>query len=335
MFLGFLGNRMSPPPVLEIKEIFCYDNYGYRVQAGSDDMIKVIASDMDGTLLNSEHTISKRTYDIIQKVQRAGIRFMIATGRDFPSASDTLKRFPLCCDWVTGSGAEIRNEAGELLQTIPMDPSCFGEIVSCVRQFPASIRFCTTGRDLVLTESEDLEGQILEESRLFFGGSRDEEIRATEQFQQLMRRMNRVKSLEELLEKKIPIYKVFITAKTGEVIQDIWKEVERIPGLAVASSFFNNLELTDEEAQKGPAILRYIESLGYKKEDVMVLGDSLNDLSMFRAGFGAAVAMANAHEQIREASGFLTKSNDEDGAAYAMELVLEGKLDLLKKEGIK
>ena len=50
------------------------------MQAGSDDMIKVIASDMDGTLLNSEHTISKRTYDIIQKVQRAGIRFMIATG---------------------------------------------------------------------------------------------------------------------------------------------------------------------------------------------------------------------------------------------------------------
>ena len=47
----------------------------------------------------------------------------------------------------------------------------------------------------------------------------------------------------------------------------------------MASSFFNNLELTDEEAQKGPAILRYIESLGYKKEDVMVLGDSLNDLS--------------------------------------------------------
>jgi len=45
--------------------------------------------------------------------------------------------------------------------------------------------------------------------------------------------------------------------------------------------------------------------------------------------------MANAHEQIREVSGFLTKSNDEDGAAYAMELVLEGKLDLLKKEGIK
>mgnify|MGYP000004771800 CR=1 FL=1 len=97
---------------------------------------------------------------------------MIATGRDFPSASDTLKRFPLCCDWVTGSGAEIRNEAGGVVADNSDGSFLFGEIVSCVRQFPASIRFCTTGRDLVLTESEDLEGQILEESRLFFGGSR-------------------------------------------------------------------------------------------------------------------------------------------------------------------
>ena len=82
-------------------------------------MIKVIASDMDGTLLNSEHTISKRTYDIIQKVQRAGIRFMIATGRDFPSASDTLKRFPLCCDWVTAVSYT------HLTCIIPIFPICW------------------------------------------------------------------------------------------------------------------------------------------------------------------------------------------------------------------
>ena len=83
-------------------------------------MIKVIAADMDGTLLNSGHTISEQTYQTIQDVQQGGIRFMIATGRDYPSASDTLKNFPLDCDWVTGSGAEIRNRDGELLQTIPM-----------------------------------------------------------------------------------------------------------------------------------------------------------------------------------------------------------------------
>ena len=107
-------------------------------------MIKVIAADMDGTLLNSGHTISEQTYQTIQDVQQGGIRFMIATGRDYPSASDTLKNFPLDCDWVTGSGAEIRNRDGELLQTIPMDQKCFEQIVSCVEKFPAYIRFCTT-----------------------------------------------------------------------------------------------------------------------------------------------------------------------------------------------
>ena len=130
---------------------------------------------------------------------------------------------------------------------------------------------------------------------------------------------------------KIPIYKVFINAKTGEIIKEIWKEMEKIPGIAVASSFFNNLELTDEKAQKGHAISRYMEKLGYRKEEVMVLGDSLNDLSMFQAGFGAAVAMGNAHEKILEVAGYITKTNDEDGAAFAMRLALENRLDEIKK----
>lgn len=63
----------------------------------------------------------------------------------------------------------------------------------------------------------------------------------------------------------------------------------------------------------------------------MVLGDSLNDLSMFEAGFGAAVAMENAHDKIRKAAGYLTKSNDEDGAAYAMRLAMENRLEEIRR----
>ena len=296
-----------------------------------DEMIKVIAADMDGTLLNSLHTLSGETYRTIQDVQRSGIRFMIATGRDFPSARDTLRKFPLHCDWITGSGAEIRSEDGALLQTIPMDVGCFERILSCVRKYPAGIRFCTTGKDLVLTDTDDLEGQLLEESRMFFGGNSDEEIRSSEQFQQMIKRMSQVGSLRELLDLDIPIYKVFVNAENGDIIREIWKEVEKIPGLAVASSFFNNLELTDEKAQKGPAILKYTQMLGYQKEDVMVLGDSLNDLSMFQAGFGAAVAMGNAHEKILDAAGYVTRSNEEDGAAFAMRLAMEDRLEEIKK----
>lgn len=295
-------------------------------------MIKVIAADMDGTLLNPQHTLSQRTYETIKKIQKAGIRFMIATGRDYRMACDALKQFRLDCDWITGSGAEIYDAAGKLLQTIPMDQGCFEEIVTCVRKYPALIRFCAAGTDFVLeADADNLEQKLMDEARLFLGGENEEEIRRTEQFQNLLKRIRRVGSLEELAAENILVFKVFISARSGETIQRIWKETEKIPGLALASSFFNNLEITDIRAQKGPAIEQYIETLGYQKEEVMVLGDSLNDLSMFEAGFGAAVAMENAHEQVKQAAGYLTKSNGEDGAAYAMELVLQNRLDRIRK----
>ena len=70
----------------------------------------------------------------------------------------------------------------------------------------------------------------------------------------------------------------------------------------------------------------YIESLGYTMDEVMALGDSLNDYSMLSMDFGATVAMANAVPEIRRAAKYITKSNVEFGVAYAIH-------ELLKHQG--
>ena len=67
----------------------------------------------------------------------------------------------------------------------------------------------------------------------------------------------------------------------------------------------------------------YIESLGYTMDEVMVLGDSLNDYSMISMDFGATVAMENAVPEIKKAAKYITKSNNEFGVAYAIDQVLE------------
>ena len=84
-------------------------------------MIKVIASDMDGTLLNNEHVLSERTVAAIKKAQEAGIRFIIATGRSFEQAMHVLEGTGIECDYIVYSGAEIRNSKKEILRssTIP------------------------------------------------------------------------------------------------------------------------------------------------------------------------------------------------------------------------
>lgn len=95
--------------------------------------------------------------------------------------------------------------------------------------------------------------------------------------------------------------------------------------------FPTNLEITDVSAQKGQVLQKYIESLGYTMDEIMVMGDSLNDYSMMCMDFGATVAVGNADEKIKAVSKYITKANTEDGAAYAIEAVLADKLELLKK----
>ena len=96
-----------------------------KLTDGEKRMIKVIAADMDGTLLNPEHTLSDVTYRTILDAQKAGYRFLIATGRDYPSAVGALEKWNLKCDFITGSGAEIRDTEGSILQTIEMDRKWF------------------------------------------------------------------------------------------------------------------------------------------------------------------------------------------------------------------
>ena len=81
-------------------------------------MIKVIASDMDGTLLGDNHKVAPETVEAIREAQAAGIRFMIATGRSYNGAMEELKGLDLGCDFIVGSGAEIRNPKGEILKSI-------------------------------------------------------------------------------------------------------------------------------------------------------------------------------------------------------------------------
>ena len=293
-------------------------------------MIKVIAADMDGTLLNPEHTMSEYTYQTILAAQRTGYRFMIATGRDFPGAMGALADFDLTCDYITGSGAEIRSEKGEILKSVRMDSRYFKEIYQCADKFQGAVRFCAAGTDYFVGEPETVERQVLEESRLFLGEGTDEELKSMKIYRQMVERIRCVKNVEEIIRKEIPVHKIFIAVKDGDTAHKVREEMKKFPHLAVASSFFNNIELTDEEAQKGTAISRYAESLGYQKDEVMVLGDSLNDLSMFQEGFGATVAMENADEVIKEHAQYITKSNREDGAAYAIRLMMGGRLGELK-----
>jgi Cof subfamily protein (haloacid dehalogenase superfamily) len=296
-------------------------------------MIKVVVTDMDGTLLNEKHEISERSLAAIQKLYKEDIRFIISTGRHYISAMRTLEKYNLKCDYIVASGAEIRDQDAKILKQIPMDHSKFEDILQRIKDFPVAARFCSDEYDYVLGAEEEVKESMLLEASYFFNVGSLEEIEASPQFQQRLASVRCINSIEDLRKWNVPIYKIFIFAFDESIIHEMDKALSDIEGIVSASSFSSNLELTHINAQKGIALKEYMEQLGYSMDEVMVLGDSMNDYSMLSMDFGATVAMENAMEEVKKVSKYMTKSNKEDGFAYAIEKMLDNKLEELRIKG--
>lgn len=289
-------------------------------------MIKVIASDMDGTLLGEDHKIAPETLSAIKEACDAGIRFMICTGRNFPGAMNELEGADLTCDYIVGSGAEVRDPWQQVVRSTAISPRLCREIYETVRKYPISVTFCTDGDDYRIGTEEEVEESLIRQIQAFHLNQCRDEIRDTELYQRMKRNTRVISGIEELEKAGFPVYKLFLFSGDLEMLDKIRRELEKNQEIAVSSSFENNLEITDVKAQKGPVLKEYIESLGYTMDEVMALGDSLNDYSMLSMDFGATVAMENAVPEIRRVAKYTTRSNVEFGVAYAVR-------ELLKHQG--
>lgn len=286
-------------------------------------MIKVIASDMDGTLLNHHHSISERTRQAIRQACQKGFRFIIVTGRNFVSAWQELKYADLECDYILSSGAQVRNPKKEIISTINIPLKDCRFVNEVMKRYFIGGMYCAEDRNYMVGTREEIDQGILEYIHFFHSDLNQEELKKTKLYEQMWEKTEEASSFEELIHLEQNLSKIFLVDQDIEKLKNIKEDLEKNSNLAVTSSFVNNLEITNIKAQKGPILKEYIESLGYSMSEVMVLGDSMNDYSMLSMDFGATIAMANADEEIKAVAKYLTKSNEEDGVAEAIEEMMK------------
>ena len=286
-------------------------------------MIKLIASDMDGTLLGDDHRLAPRTVQAIRRACDAGIRFMIATGRDLNGVKQELDGTGLVCDYIVGSGAEVRDPQQNIISRVQMDMGMCEEIYNVLRNYPVSTIFMTGECDYSIGTPETLEEDMRQNLSVFYSNLTMEEILETEMYRHMKENTRIIPDFQTLKDGKINVYKIFTFCCDTEVLGELGRQLRKDERLAVASSFVNNLEITDARAQKGPVLKGYIESLGYTMDEVMAFGDSMNDYSMLSMDFGATVAMGNSEPEIIKAAKYLTKTNEEYGVAYTIEEMLK------------
>lgn len=284
-------------------------------------MVKLVAVDLDGTLLNKKGIISPYTASVINTIQEKGIEFVVCTGRDYSMSLQPLVDAGISCDFICASGASTYKADGSIHEEIYFTHELANSIKESFEKRDIYMELFTSegrmtnftpekAREYLFDEWMDtqIHGKILhdKEECLYFANV-------------LMETTKKEVKLEEVFSKGTRIYKICTAKMDIPLITELREELSKINGISVEFSYAFNAEITVSGAQKGAAVARYAKAKGIEMNEVMVIGDSENDRSMLAVDFGYTVAMGNASESIKKLAKFITTSNEEDGVAYAIE----------------
>lgn len=284
-------------------------------------MIKLIATDMDGTLLNAAHEISQENVDAIKFAQSQGITVAIATGRAFYEASTPMAETDLKVPYICLNGAEVRDESFNIMNTSHLNHELVERIKSILDKDDVYYQIYTNRG--IYTEDPTKDLDIYLDIAKQAGQEADvEKIK-----QGIQKRIDNgtlkvVNSYEEI--EDIPgelIMKVLAFNPDLEKISAIGAELSAIPSLAISSSSRGNLEITHSDAQKGIALESIANQLNIDLKDVMALGDNLNDVSMLER-VGYPVAVENAMPEVKAVAKYVTDTNENSGVGKAIMKVL-------------
>lgn len=293
-------------------------------------MIRLIASDMDGTLLNNDHDIDIETVEAIRKSEEAGIIFAISTGREYDSVKVLLDKHNIKAQCVLSNGAEYRDEDGNILDVINIKEESAKKIIEILDKNKMSARiftekgvFTTSTREMALQE-------VIFRTMSFNPSLTEEEAREVAENLGFFTCLQFIDDLDKFFEEGVEVRKFVAFHSDIELIDKMKKVLGEIEGLAISSSFRDNIEITDINAQKGIILEKVATKMDIAREDVMILGDSFNDYSMFEI-FEETVAMKNAIPEVKAIAKYITDSNDNLGVAKAIYNVLNNEMDKMLK----
>ena len=259
-------------------------------------MIKLIGIDLDDTLLNNEGIISGENKAAIRKAQEAGVKVVIISGRSYASTRQFIKELELPNYTVSLNGAYIQDPADDrLVASFPIAREMTQELIKDIMPFHVHINFYKDDKVICQGQSEQAD---------FYSQMNNIEMDYVDSLEELSKTEQAGKLLMSDKHEKLKPIRDLLQEKYGDRLNIVFSK-----------PFF--LEVTDKNASKGAALMKVAEMYGIDPKEVMAIGDSENDLSMIKKA-GLGVAMGNAKEKIKKAADFVTLSNDESGAAYAI-----------------
>ncbi len=266
-------------------------------------MFKIIASDLDGTLLNSEKTVSEYTVKTLQRAFDKGVNFVICTGRMYGSMEFLIPKIPFCRYAITSMGAEIYDIfENKRIYECPLEE----EHVMMLAEYGLknNVHMNIYIDNVLYTNSLDKYSQKYYEDTTTMALLIEGDV------------------LEFLKGKKLS---KLIFIGEPEDMPEHNKAIQEMLGgkINICASFRHYVECSNIQAQKDITLNKFIEELGFTRDELIVFGDSGNDESMLK-NTGFSVCVGNGWTEAKRVSKLIVESNDNDGVAKTVErLVLK------------
>lgn len=275
---------------------------------------KLVAIDMDGTLLNSNNEISKRTRKAIEDATKQGVHIVLATGRILKSAEHYARNIDLNSYILACNGAIIMNESRDIIYNQPMNLEIAKRVMELGTELGIYYHFYDRSKFYSNIYIKEIANYYNTSTLKLKGQSIDIDI--FDDHNELLNREN------------FEVYKFLFIDDAKEKLALLRQELSTFKEINVSSSWDNNLEIMDNKVSKGMGLEFLSKKLNINPKEIIAIGDNENDLSMIQfAGLG--VAMDNGDEAIKSQADIVTRTNDEDGVARIIEKYILGIGDLV------
>ncbi|WP_437696258.1 sugar-phosphatase [Levilactobacillus brevis] len=261
--------------------------------------IKLIAIDIDGTLLNEKNELAQETIDAVQAAKAQDIKVVLCTGRPLTGVQPYLDAMGISGDdqyAITFNGSVAQTISGKVLTNHSLTYEDYIDLEAWARKVRAHFQIETP--DYIYTANKDISAYTIAESYLVRMLIRYREVSETPSDLTISKAM--FVDYPQVIEQ--------VKANMPQDFKDRFSVVQSAP-------YF--IEVMNRRASKGGTLSELVDQLGLTADDVMTLGDQGNDLTMIKyAGLG--VAMGNAIDEVKEAAQAVTLTNAENGVAAAI-----------------
>ncbi|KXZ17154.1 hypothetical protein AXI59_14135 [Bacillus nakamurai] len=285
--------------------------------------MKLIAIDLDGTLLNTDSVISPENRAALKRADEAGILVAICTGRATFDVKALLEGLDIPI--IAANGGTVHDKGYRLVSRMLMDQQAGKDIAAYLTAKEIYFEVYT---DDHLLSPYDGETKLQAELDILKSANPNEDFQtlwqgAKTQFKQFG--IKPVQDIQAVFNGDEHIYKLLCFSFDMEKLKNAKEEIKHHHKLSQTSSGKHIIEILPADSGKGRALTELASLYGIEKQDIYAIGDSPNDLSMFAAA-GNRIAMGNAIDELKEQSTYITKSNDENGVAYFIHQLLENQI---------